>query len=70
MPPFIVQNLKTIVRVDDHVRVMTMRQFCAQNDPFAPNNFFGKAITIIFMHHFAPMIKQNLKKYVRVHPEL
>ena len=44
---------------------MTMCHFSAQNDPFAPNEFFlVQTIIITFIYLLARFIVQNLKKFL------
>ena len=49
---------------------MTLRNFWAQNGPFAPNVFFWKIINIILFYLLAPFTVQNFKKILPVDPEL
>ena len=49
---------------------MTMRNFWAQNGPFATNVFFWKIINIILFYLLAPFTVQNFKKILPVDPEL
>ena len=43
-------------------RVVAMHRFWVKNSPLALKNVFGKAVNIIFMYLWAPLIVQYFQK--------
>ena len=65
MVPFIMQNIKKVLKVDSELWGRTIL------DPFFPNeNFFRKTIDIISMYLLVPFTVQNLKKILQADQNL
>ena len=70
LPLYLFYSAKSLKTPWNGPRVIRIRSFWAQNGSFALDFLFRKTINSTFMYRLVSFILENLKKILRVDPEL